>query len=47
MKVISDGCFEFSGIETVLLPRNLEKIGDDAFSSCMSLKCLVPNSELE
>ena len=47
LKVVSDDCFADSGIETVVLPKNLEKIGDCAFSSCHSLKCLAPNSELE
>ena len=47
LKVISDSCFKLSGVETVVLPRNLEKIEHNAFEHCWYLKCLVPSCELE
>mgnify|MGYP004533952395 CR=1 FL=1 len=47
LKVISDSCFELSGVEVVMLPGDLEKIEDGAFSSCHSLKCLVPSHKLK
>lgn len=38
IKVIGNGAFWDSSVETVILPESLESIGSTAFSKCLSLK---------
>ena len=48
LKIIGDGAFEFSGLDSLELPEGVEKLGDSVFKSCRGLQKLrIPSTVKE